>query len=565
MTYRKRGSLVGIRYKMKDFDELMTVVGNHGPYQRWILGVFVMPTSFFIGVTVNLLLFQVEVPKHWCHVPGIENTSLSAEEWKNLTIPRESGEFSSCSRYKVEWQHDGAFVINNITQGCDQGWDHDKSEFEETMATTNEWFCEREDYTNHVYSLTSAGNTIGTIILPVIADRYIGRRLMFFVVLAVHAIFTLPVAWTTNYGLLLSLKFFAGLAFETVNMMSYITGIEFLAPERRNTGCLLTFLGWTFGTCLTSLIAWLIPDWRYLAMISCLPATCGFLYWRYLPESPRFLLSKGKISECATVLLQIAKKNKKTGVSRAQLEAELSILWSRQEKEVSLLEALRYPKLRVRMLMLFVMSGCLFLTYNVVFLGVTVLSSNFFLSHFVLSISELPSNGLGWVWTHYLGRRFTCIATFLSTGAFCVAATFCLEDKWAMLAIASCIRLFSTQLIYIATMQSAEIFPTPIRSTAFAWMVVCGLGAAIATPYILHSGFGDAFPYWFLSALMLLCATLGAFLPETIGLPLPQTFRDSEELGKGRPLTTWIHHWNHHKYVPASPEEPNNQELRSFQ
>ncbi|XP_037791597.1 solute carrier family 22 member 5-like [Penaeus monodon] len=550
---------------MKDFDELMTVVGSHGPYQRWLVYGVIAPISFFIGFTGNLLLFQLKVPDHWCHVPGVENTSLSPEEWKNLTIPRESGEFSSCSRYKVEWLEEGAeepFLIHNITEDCEQGWEHDTSEFLETMATKNEWFCERKNYINHIYSLTQAGHAVGTAIFPVIADRFTGRRIMFYVALAIHAVFTFPIAWVSNYGIVYALKFFAGLAFETVNMMSYISGFEFLAPEERTTGSLVTFVAWTFGTCLTSPPGWLIPRFQYLVVISCIPAVCGFLYWRYLPESPRWLLSQGKISECATNLLLVARSNHKTEVTRMQLEADLRILWNRQEKEVSLLEVLRYPKLRVRALILLFMSACIFLSYGVVFLGVTVLSSNFFLSHFVLSLSELPSNGLGWVWTHYLGRRCTCILSFLTTAAFCVAATFCLEDKWVMLAVAACIRLFSTQLIYIATIQSAEIFPTPIRSTGFAWMVVWGMGAMIATPYILHSEYGESFPYWFLASLLLLCAFLGIFLPETIGLPLPQTFQDAEELGKGRPLMTWIHHWNQHRYMPVSFEEPDNLELK---
>ncbi|XP_063594061.1 solute carrier family 22 member 7-like [Penaeus indicus] len=550
---------------MKNFDELMTLVGSHGPYQRWLLFAIIGPVTFFIGLTVNLLLFQLRVPEYWCHVPGIENTSLSPEEWKNLTIPRESGKFSSCSRYKVEWLEEGAeepFLIHNITEACEQGWEHDTSEFLETMATKNEWFCEREDYIKHIYSINQAAHTVGTAVFPVIADRITGRRLMFFMVLAIHAVFTFPITWVSNYSVICTLKFFAGLAFETINMVSYISGFEFLAPEKRTTGSLVTFVSWTFGTCMTSLTGWLIPRFQYLVVISCIPAVCGFVYWRYLPESPRWLLSRGKINESATNLLLIARSNHKTEVTREQLEAELRILWERQEKEVSLFEVFRYPKLRVRALILFCQSACTYLIYGVVFLGVTVLSSNFFLSHFVLSISELPSNGLGWVCTHYLGRRCTCILSFLTTAAFCVAATFCLEDKWAMLAVAACIRLFSTQLMYVVTIQCGEIFPTPVRSTGLAWMVVCGMGAMVSTPYILHSGYGDSFPYWLLASFMLLGAFLGLFLPETIGLPLPQTFKDAEKVGTGRPLMTWIHHWNQHRYMPVSSEEPDNLELK---
>ncbi|XP_063593786.1 solute carrier family 22 member 7-like [Penaeus indicus] len=476
---------------MKDFDDVMTIVGSHGPYQRRVLLGIICPTSVLAAMTMNILLFQVPVPDHWCHVPGQENTSYSHEAWLNLTIPRDikTGKLSECHQYRVEWtteQGNQSFIVHNDTHACDFGWKHDTSEFEETLATTNQWFCEERSYSDHVYSINMAGNSVGTIVLPVLADRFIGRRLMFYIALFIHILFTLPAVWVSNYGFHLTLRFFAGLAFETNYMMPYIIGLEFLSPDKRTAATLFSFASWTFGMCLTSLVSWLLPSWQYLALVSCVPSALAFAYWWYLPESPRWLLSQGRIHECATILLNVARINGKKDVYRTQLESDLYILWNLQEKEVSLREATRYPKLRLRALILFFMGACSYLCYGMVFLGITVLSSNYFLSHFVVSISELPSNALGWMWTHFLGRRFTCITTFLITAAFVAAAPFCRHDKWVMLAMVAFIRLFCTQLIYVVYVQCTEIFPTPIRSTGLAWLIVCGLATMISTPFLLH-------------------------------------------------------------------------------
>lgn len=338
--------------------------------------------------------------------------------------------------------------------------------------------------------------------------------------------------------------------------------MEFLSPDKRTAATLVSFASWTFGMCLTSLVSWLLPNWQYLALVSCVPSILCFAYWRYLPESPRWLLAQGRINECASILLNVARINGKKDLSRVQLESDLHILWNLQEREVSLKEATRYSKLRLRALILFFMGACSYLCYGMVFLGISVLSSNYFLSHFVVSISELPSNALGWLWTQFLGRRFTCITTYLITAALVAAAPFCRHDKWLMLAIVAVIRLFCAQLIYVAYVQCTEIFPTPVRSTGLAWLIVCGLATMISTPFLLHSGIGEDFPWWLLLALMLLCAFLGTYLPETIGLPLPQSFQDAEDLGNGRPLKVWIHHWNHHRFVPISSQEDRYQELR---
>ena len=63
-----------------------------------------------------------------------------------------------------------------------------------------------------------------------------------------------------------------------------------------------------------------------------------------------------------------------------------------------------------------------------------------------------------------------------------------------------------------------------------------------------QSGHGPSFQYW----VMFVCAAFSLFIslavPETLGLPLPQTFKNAEDIGFGRPLTTFVHHWNQHKF-----------------
>lgn len=47
---------------------------------------------------------------------------------------------------------------------------------------------------------------------------------MFYISLFIYVIFTLPAVWVSNYGFHLTLRFLAGLAFETNYMMPYIIG-----------------------------------------------------------------------------------------------------------------------------------------------------------------------------------------------------------------------------------------------------------------------------------------------------------------------------------------------------
>ena len=43
--------------------------------------------QFSLQFQVSTVIFQTVIPDHWCDVPGIENTDMTASEWKNFTIP----------------------------------------------------------------------------------------------------------------------------------------------------------------------------------------------------------------------------------------------------------------------------------------------------------------------------------------------------------------------------------------------------------------------------------------------------------------------------------------------
>ena len=44
-------------------------------------------------------------------------------------------------------------------------------------------------------------------------------------------------------------------------------------------------------------------------------------------------------------------------------------------------------------------------------------------------------------------------------------------------------------------------------------------------------------------------------MPETIGLPLPQTFLDAQNVGNTRSFFSWVNHWNYKKYMPVTTED----------
>lgn len=70
------------------FDGLMDHIGLNGKYQSRFNIVFNLVFVVFLAMPYLNLVLAMTIPEHWCHFPGRNDTSLTEEEWKNLTIPR---------------------------------------------------------------------------------------------------------------------------------------------------------------------------------------------------------------------------------------------------------------------------------------------------------------------------------------------------------------------------------------------------------------------------------------------------------------------------------------------
>lgn len=58
-------------------------------------------------------------------------------------------------------------------------------------------------------------------------------------------------------------------------------------------------------------ITYLIRDWVHLGIATSAPFILYYCYWFYLPESPRWLLAKGRFEEASKILETLARVNNK--------------------------------------------------------------------------------------------------------------------------------------------------------------------------------------------------------------------------------------------------------------
>ena len=62
---------------------------------------------------------------------------------------------------------------------------------------------------------------------------------------------------------------------------------------------------------LLSLAAYHIPDWRVLQWMTSIPGFLAIVLWWVVPESPKWLLSQGRLEEAEETIRKAAKENGK--------------------------------------------------------------------------------------------------------------------------------------------------------------------------------------------------------------------------------------------------------------
>lgn len=163
-----------------------------------------------------------------------------------------------------------------------------------TAVTDNDWVCSKMRRATDLFTLATVGLIIGTAIFSAIAD-FKGRKLSFFLSTICMLIFSIIPIWLShNYPAFLALQI---ISFATMlplfqSPMNITTEISTISGRGKVIGWSCVF--WSLGNCVLPLVAWLIKRWKILKVVCVIPMAFIFFCWKIIPESPRWLVSKGR-------------------------------------------------------------------------------------------------------------------------------------------------------------------------------------------------------------------------------------------------------------------------------
>jgi putative MFS transporter len=344
-------------------------------------------------------------------------------------------------------------------------------------------------------SKTFLGMTIGALITGFIGDRY-GRRFTYQINLAVFGLASLAAALAPDMTTLNLLRFVMGLGLGAEIVVGYSTLTEFVPPQSR--GRWLAFMSFLVvsGLPVTALLGYLIiPAWGWRPMFV-IAGIGALIVWRLrknLPESPRWLESRGRHEEAEAILAAIEKS----------AATALSPVVPRPPVAAADFMALARPPLLLRM----IVGSWVLITVNTLIFGFVTWLPQFFLQQgltitrsfeytLVLVIASPAGCALGAVCADFIGRRRSIIGASIATVVLgAIYATFTAATTPAIVLTVGFLLVLAiyVQVAILFGVYTPELFPTEVRLRANGICNTLGRAATIVSPFAvlwLATGFG---------------------------------------------------------------------------
>jgi putative MFS transporter len=382
------------------------------------------------------------------------------------------------------------------------------------------------------------GMFTGTILFGMGSDR-MGRRSAFVAMLLIYSLFTLAGAFAPSAAWLIVLRFFAGIGIgaELVVIDTYVSEMVPSAARGRYVAITQT-TGFTAVPIVAILVRLLVPThfgmegWRWVMVIGSLGSVLAWYFRRQLPESPRWLESRGRHREAEQVVASLEAESLIGGAKTAvatPTSSETTVA-----ERASFAELWRPPyRRRTIMLVIFHTLQTIgyygFANWAPTFLlrrGVSLLHS----LEYTLLIALVSPLGpaLAVLTSDRLERKWTIVAMALLIAALGLGFAF-----WSLPALivlsGALVTLCSNWFSALLHAYQSELFPTRMRATGvgftYSWSrLSASCSSLLIGVVLLRGGVGAVFTL-LAAAMCGVALVIGVFGPRTNRIALEELAR----------------------------------------
>uniref|UniRef100_A0A3Q3CST6 Solute carrier family 22 member 3 n=1 Tax=Haplochromis burtoni TaxID=8153 RepID=A0A3Q3CST6_HAPBU len=497
------------------FDDLLEEAGSFGRCQRRIFALLCLLSLPFAGVYVGIV-FQGFTPDHWCRDPAVVERrhacGWNLTDSRRLTVPlvNSSGlvQHSTCEQYEVDWN---ATELTCDTQELD-------------LSGVPLTACKVSSYMTVFHSVYQDFWLLQTCNF---FCKWFGRQISFLVSNILNAVAGIAVAIAPNYISILVFRTILGFSVKGGWMTSYVLLTEIVGVKYRRTVGILYQMFFSVGLLILPLLAYFITDWRWLQVTFTVPYVLFVCYYWFIPESPRWLISQNRSSKALKITEAVARENHRTLFKNMESLTD----GEGESTSASLLDLIRTPNMRKHTFILMFNWFTSAVVYQGLVMRLGIAGGNVYIDFLISGLVEFPAAFLILFTIERIGRRLPFATANIVAGASCFIAAFIPDSLfWLKTAVACIGRLGITMAFEMVVFVNTELYPTFVRNLAVSvCSTLCDVGGIVSS-FLLYrlAAIWLELPLIIFGAVAIIAGGLVLLLPETKGVPLPETIDDIE-------------------------------------
>ena len=380
---------------------------------------------------------------------------------------------------------------------------------------------------------TFAGLWFGVVTLGHLPDRF-GRRPVFTGSLIWYVTCTAIMAFQQTGEMLNIWRFIAGVGFgvQLVTIDTYISEM-IPGPERGRAFSVNQFISFCAVPVVALLAWWLVPlkpldvdGWRWVVLLGSIGAALVWLIIRRMPESPRWLALKGRVSEAEDIVSMLESKVRvETG--QALPEPRTPSIEAHGRGKFREIFSAKYRG-RTVMLSIFNMAQVIGFYGFAAWVPTLLIARGITLTHsleysFIIAIANPFGPLLGTLFADRVERKRQILLGLIVMGLAMLAFSQA-RNPMLLIALGVLFTLAANVMSYAYHSYQAELFPTRIRARAigfvYSWSRIAAAFAGLAIGYFLDAGGVLAVAVFIAIAMVVGMVVIGLFGPTTNGIAL---------------------------------------------
>ncbi|XP_073946103.1 solute carrier family 22 member 1-like isoform X2 [Choristoneura fumiferana] len=323
----------------------------------------------------------------------------------------------------------------------------------------------------------TVGYMFGITIVGSLSDRF-GRRNIAVMTGVMAAVLGLTKSFVSVYWIYITIEFFEGAIADPYSPL-YMLILETASTHSRANYASMSNVGLVIGGLLIALIKWLVPYWRTFTRVIYAPMLLYIFLIYLVDESPRWLLTKGKMSAVVKNIENAAKLNK------LEIKENLSMLSC--EKNASsnfvavIVETLKSKSLLKRFFICIIWwNTCTFVDHGLT-LNSVLLKGNKYFNYGLVASVRLPAALIAAIVLNKYKRKRPLVISFLACTVLCSSQPFMPKNQlWLGIMIYMASKLTSGMFFNITYIFTSELFPTYSRNSMHALCACLGRFGNIA-------------------------------------------------------------------------------------